>query len=74
MRSPFPCSPVIREWLRKKIQIEKEIRSSRSQMFFKIGVFKKCAVFVGKRQCWSLFFNEVAGLQLFFCEYCEIFK
>ena len=29
-------------------------RSSRSQMFFKIGVLKKFAIFTGKHLCWSL--------------------
>ena len=31
------------------------IRSGRSQMFLKIGVLKKFAIFTGKRLCWSLF-------------------
>ena len=31
------------------------IRSSRSQMFSKIGALKKFAMFTGKRLCWSLF-------------------
>ena len=30
-------------------------RSSRSQMFFKIGVLKNFAIFTGKCRCWSLF-------------------
>ena len=30
-------------------------RSSRSQMFFKIGVLKNLAIFTGKHMCWSLF-------------------
>ena len=30
------------------------IRSSRSQMFFKIGVLKNVAIFTGKHLCWSL--------------------
>ena len=30
-------------------------RSSRSQIFFKIGVLKNFANFTGKHQCWSLF-------------------
>ena len=30
-------------------------RSSRSQMFFKVGVFKSYAIFVGKYLRWSLF-------------------
>ena len=30
-------------------------RRSRSQMFFKIGIFKNFAVFIGKHQRWSLF-------------------
>ena len=64
-------------------------RSSRSQMFFKIGVLKNFAIFTGKHLCWGLFFNRVPfrkGLQafnfikketptqLFSCEYCEILK
>ena len=32
-----------------------KIRSSRSHMFFKIGVLKKFTVFRGKHQRWSLF-------------------
>ena len=32
-----------------------KIRSSRSQMFFKISVLKNFAVFTGKHQLWSLF-------------------
>ena len=39
-------------------------RSSRSRMFFKIGVPKNLANFTGKPLCWSLFFNKVAGLGL----------
>ena len=30
-------------------------RSSRSQMFFKIGVLRNFAMFTGKHLCWSLF-------------------
>ena len=30
-------------------------RSSRSHMFFKIGVLKNFANFIGKHLCWSLF-------------------
>ena len=29
--------------------------SSRSQMFFKIGVLKNCAIFTEKHLCWTLF-------------------
>ena len=31
-----------------------QIRSSRSQMFFKISVLKNCAIFLGKHLCWRL--------------------
>ena len=37
--------------------------SSRSQMFFKIGVLKSFAKFIGKRLCQSFLFNKVAGLR-----------
>ena len=41
-------------------------RSSRSQMFFKIGVLKNFAIFTGKHLRWSLFLiNKVAGPQLY---------
>ena len=38
------------------------MQSSRSQMFFKIGILKTFANFTGKQLCWSLF-NKVAGLK-----------
>ena len=47
----------------------KKARSSRSQMFFKIGVFKNLRNFTGKHLCWSLFFKK-----LFPCEIWQIFK
>ena len=47
--------------------------SSRQQMFFKIGVFKKFAIFTAKHLRWSLF-NKVAGLRVISCEYCQFFK
>ena len=37
-------------------------RSSRFQLFFKIGILKNFAIFTGRHFCWSLF-NKVAGLQ-----------
>ena len=41
-------------------------RSSRSQMFFKIGALKSFANFTGKQLCWSPFLNnlQTKGLQL----------
>ena len=39
------------------------VKSSRSQMLFKIGVLKNFPIFTGKHLCWSLFFNKVAGLR-----------
>ena len=34
-------------------------RSSRSQMFFKIGVQKNFTMFIGKHLCWSLFLIQL---------------
>ena len=34
-------------------------RSSRSQIFFKIGVLKKFTIFTGKLLCWSLFLMKL---------------
>ena len=72
--------------MKKEEQIK--IRSSLSQMYFKMGVLKNFAIFTGKHLCQSLFFNKVAGLkpqacdfikketlaQVFSCKYCETFK
>ena len=35
--------------------VKNRCRSSRSQMFFKIGVLKIFAMYTGKNLCWSLF-------------------
>ena len=58
------------------------IRSSRSQMLFKIGILKNFAIFTGKHLCWSFFLIKLQAFrpeketptQVFSCEYCEIFK
>ena len=39
------------------------IRSSRLQIFFKIGVLKKFTIFAGKRLCWSLFLIKLLGFR-----------
>ena len=56
----------------------KDLRSSRSQMFFKKGFIKIFANFTGKHQYCSLFLIKLPGpqapRQAFSCEICEIFK
>ena len=44
-----------------------EFRSSRSQMFFKVGFLKNFVVFTGKHLCWSIFklSSRPEGLQLY---------
>ena len=58
-------------------------RSSYPEAFFKKGISKDFAgKFTGKRLCYSLLFDKVAGVklgkeflaQVFTCEFCEIFK
>ena len=39
-------------------------RSSCSQIFFKIGVLKKFAIFTGKHLCWSLFSIKLQACNL----------
>ena len=38
-----------------KFPVLSRSRTSRSQIFFKIGVLKNFAIFIGKHLCWSLF-------------------
>ena len=45
-------------------------RSSRSQMFFKIGVPKNFANFTGKHLPWSFFLIKLQALQCVYCFYC----
>ena len=50
-------------------------KSSRSQMFFKIGVLRDIVNFTGKYLCLESLINKVAGLNLFFpCEIWKFFK
>ena len=42
---------------------ERNYKSSRSQIFFKIGVLKNFANSTGKYLCWSPLFNKVACLK-----------
>ena len=39
-------------------------RSSRLEVFYKIGVYKNFTKFTGKHLCQNLFFNKVASLSL----------
>ena len=50
---------------KKKIRWIPKIRSSRSQMLLNTVVLENFANFTGKYLCWSLFFDKVAGLQLY---------
>ena len=43
----------------KWVKRNEKFRSSRSQMFFKIGVLKIFVIFTGKRLCWSLFLKRL---------------
>ena len=47
----------------QKLKISWKKRSSRLQMFFKIGVLKNFANFTESHLCRSLFLNKVAGLK-----------
>ena len=40
---------------KNRIAVAETLRSSRLQMFFKIGVLKNFAIFTEKHLCWSLF-------------------
>ena len=42
---------------------ELKFRSSRSQMFFKIGVLKNFAIVTGKHISWSLFLIKLQGFR-----------
>ena len=60
----------------------KTSRSSLSQMFFRIGVLKNFANFIGKHQCWSIFsiklqtwtLLKIDSTRVFSCEIYNIFQ
>ena len=86
----FPIFPSFRfaifSFFKKKFFDILNYRNSRSQMFFKVGVLKNFAIFIGKRLCWSLFFyqscrpeasnflKKETPAHLLSCEYWEVFK
>ena len=47
---------------RDLIGLPTNIRSNRSQMFFKIGALKNFTNFTGKHPCWSLFLTKLQAL------------
>ena len=49
-------------------------KSSRPETFCKKDALKNLAKFTGKHLCQSLFFKKETLAQVFFCEFCEIFK
>ena len=59
------CPANIAKCLRTSF-LQNTSRSSRLQMFFKIGVLKSFVNFTGKRLCWNLFLKnlQAEGLQL----------
>ena len=70
-------SSVVRE---NEVSFSTIVRSSRSQMFFKISVLKNFTNFTEKHLFWSLFpsclelYQKETPAQVFFCEVCKIFK
>ena len=69
------------ESLFNKVAGLQQNRSSRLQMFFKLGALKNCANFTGKHLCWSLFlikfltnFIKDTPTQVFSCEIWKIFQ
>ena len=50
----------------KRVCWVRKIRSSRWQMLLNIAVIDNFSNFTGKYLCLSLFFNNVAGLQLYY--------
>ena len=73
------------KWVKGNIYSSLQIRSSSSQIFFKIGVLKNLDNFSGNYMCWSHFLIKLyvwrpaillkkTPIQVFSCKYCEIFK
>ena len=54
--------------------INSKCRSSRSQMFFKIGVLKNFIIFTGKHLCWSLFLIKLQAFNCFPVNNAKILK
>ena len=48
-------------YLNTEKNIEIFVRSSRPEVFYKKGVLRNFAKFIGKHVCQSLFFNKVVG-------------
>ena len=53
---------------------EMTFRSSRSQMFFKIGVLKIFAIFTGKHPCWNNSIKKRLQLRVFSMNIAKNFK
>ena len=57
-KTSYPKTSICEEWhysFHKNENNQCNSKSSRLQMFFKIGVLKNFAIFTGKHLCWNLF-------------------
>ena len=54
--------------MRTKPQLLSIFRSSRSAMFFKIGILKNFSNFTANHLCWSLFLIKLQAIRRFFTE------
>ena len=71
LKKTWPIHRFLRPFLwrfllpRRHLLLSKTCRSSRLQMFFKIGVLKNFAIFTGKHLCWSLFLIKWQAFRCF---------
>ena len=49
-------------------------KSSRLQLFFKMGVSLNISQYSQKNMCWNFLLISETPTQVFSCEYCESFK
>ena len=66
MPSPLPCSPVVREWLWKKVQIKKKML-----MLLKWMV-SCCLVLIWENSCFNDTFKVSLALQILFKISCQM--
>ena len=61
--------PIMR---REEVQLEtKKLKSSRSQVVFKIGILKNFAIFTGEHLCWTLFLMRPETFSLKACNFIK---
>ena len=68
------CKVLVHSYVIPLLAMSKQIRSSRPEVFCKIGALRFVTKFTEKHLCESLYFKKMTLVKVFSCEFCEFLR